>query len=148
LLVLLILPTDKYLYELYQTSSFKARAIYNVERFELIFQKPLQGYGFLHKSAFDLGDHVYTESLSFIDSGYVDLLGKFGFIGMILYLLIVTIPFFKVKSDILVASIKIFFLQYFLINITWSVFSFIIGTISLSIAIFLISYLNHFGQKN
>ncbi|WP_372948566.1 hypothetical protein [Mariniphaga sp.] len=139
-IILSLLPIEKYLIELKETSSFKARAVYNVERLELISKKPLQGYGFLHSSATELGDHIYTESLSFVDSGYIDLLGKFGIVGMMYFLIILTIPFFKNENNLLtIKSLKIFFIQYFFVNITWSVFSFSIGLIALALGIFLLS---------
>ncbi len=137
IILLAFLPTERYLNKIYETPSFRARAIYNVERIELISKKPLQGYGFLHKSAKELGDHVYTESFSFIDSGYIDLLGKFGIIGMVIYLTILTIPLFKGNNDLFSTSINVFFLQYFMVCITWSVFSFGMGIIALCLAIFI-----------
>lgn len=137
-LILLVLPTNKYLNELSETSAFKSRRTYNSARFELIKEKPLQGYGFLLKSATDLDRRsVYTESLSFIDSGYVDLLGKFGYIGTLIFLISLAIYFLKPLQGIYPMSLKVFFLQYFLVNITWAVFTFSLGTISLAIAIFL-----------
>lgn len=137
-IMLSLFPTEKYLNNLYETPSFRARAVYNAERLDLISKKPLQGYGFLHKNATELGNSVYTESLSFIDSGYIDLLGKFGILGMLFYLILLTIPFFKKNNDIFLTSIKIFFLQYFFVSITWSVFSFAMGIIALVFSLFII----------
>lgn len=137
LIIISLLPTEEYLNKIKETPSFRARAVYNVQRMELISEKPLQGYGFLHKNTTELGNSVYTESLSFVDSGYIDLLGKFGILGMLFYLIILTIPFLKKNNDIFLTSIKIFFLQYFLVNITWSVFSFAMGIIPLCLAIIL-----------
>lgn len=142
-IILTLLPTKSYLNNLYETPSFRARAIYNAERLQLISEKPLQGYGFLHKSSIKLGNHTYTESLAYIDSGYIDLLGKFGIIGMVFYLIILTVPFFKKNNDIFLTSIKIFFLQYFLVNITWSVFSFTMGIVALSISLFILDRYNN-----
>lgn len=142
---LLFLPIDSYLQELSQTSSFKARNVYNIERIALIKEKPLQGYGFMHKSALTLGSGQYTESLSFIDSGYIDLLGKFGLLGMLVYLTTLTVPFFKGDNDIVIKGLRLFFLQYFLINITWSVFSFTMGLVALGLALYIYYYYLELG---
>jgi len=131
------LPIDSYLQQVSQTSSFRARNVYNIERIALIKEKPLQGYGFMHKNALTLGSGKYTESLSFIDSGYIDLLGKFGLLGMLVYLTTLTVPFFKGDNDIVLQGLRLFFLQYFLINITWSVFSFTLGITALGVALFI-----------
>lgn len=134
-----VLPTDEYFAELSELGSMKARAIYNQERLSMISNQPYIGYGFLHHSAFKIDNKsVYTESLSFIDSGYIDLLGKFGIIGTLFYLFIISFPIltYSTKDNFLIA-LKIFFLQYFFINITWSVFSFSLGTIALVIAIYM-----------
>lgn len=131
-------PLSKYLEILYSTPSFVSRSIYNADRIRMISEKPFLGYGFLHKSALNVEDsHVYNESLSFIDSGYLDLLGKFGILGTIFFLIVLTIPFFQANDDILLLSLKVYFLQFFLLNITWSVFSFTMGLIPLGLALYL-----------
>ena len=136
---LIISPLKNYISEITTKSEFVSRLAYNATRLDLIFQKPLFGYGFLHKSITNFNNsNVYTESLSFIDSGYIDLLGKFGFVGTITFLFILSRLFFhKTKGDVNLSSLKLFFLQLFAVNITWSVFTFSIGTIALSMTIFL-----------
>lgn len=130
---------DLFIEKILETPSFKARSTYNNERLEMINENLLQGYGFLHKSASKLdGSNVYMESLSFIDSGYIDLLGKFGIIGMVIFLFALTSYFFKFQQNIFHISLKLFFVQYFFINITWSVFSYALGTIALSLAMIII----------
>jgi len=133
-LLLLFLPADKYIEEFQQNPAIQARSFVNSQRMELIMEQPWQGFGFLHRTAleFDSGNR-YALELSFIDSGYIDLLGKFGIIGMIIYLIIWSIPFLKKTKNLIGLSLKVFFLQFFLVNITWSVFSFSMGLISLSV---------------
>ena len=146
--LLLLSIFSSYLSELssvfYESSSIVSRNLVNVTRIELISERPLFGYGFMHDSALELdSNNSYGKNLFVIDSGYIDLLGKFGYVGMFIYLIFLTIPFLKRKRNIVMVSLKLFFLQLLLVNITWSVFSFSIGTIAISIALYLFySYQN------
>lgn len=134
----LYLPMNDYLLKLLRLPEFESRAIYNKPRIELIEQRPLFGYGFVNKNIIKLGENVYTESLSFIDSGYIDLLGKFGIIGTSFYLIsLISLIFDRKTTDFYSISLKLFILQFLFVNLTWSVFSFRFGLISLSLAIFL-----------
>ncbi|MCM8568752.1 hypothetical protein NE848_05145 [Gramella jeungdoensis] len=150
LFTLLFFSVDSQLNEILETPSFKARSVYNIERLELIKEQPVQGYGFLHKSALDLeGDNPYMESLAFIDSGYIDLLGKFGFLGMLIYFTAILLPIYKGYNDYKVIGLKLFILQYFIVSITWSVFTFSIGIIAIALAIFLdYQYKNELENKD
>jgi len=136
--LLIILPTKKYIVEFNQIPAIKARTAVNKGRMAYIADRPLLGYGFLYKEDFALAEgNQYT--LSEIDAGYIDLLSKFGFIGMTIFLIVLIPPFFSSQSNhIMEKSLKIFFLQFFAVNLTWSVFSFSMGTIALSLAIYLI----------
>ena len=139
--LLLLSIFSSYLSELssifYENSSIASRSIVNLGRIELIYERPLFGYGFMHDSALQLDSiNKYAINLFSIDSGYIDLLGKFGLIGTLGYLILLTIPFLKKEKNMLKMSLKLFFLQFFLVNITWSVFSFSIGTIAISMALF------------
>ena len=138
-LILFFSPLKQYITEITTRPEFLSRLQHNSTRLDLIFQKPLFGYGFLHKSVTNFkNSNVYTESLSSIDSGYIDLLAKFGIIGLSIYLVIISILFFhKKKVNVNMMSLRIFFLQYFVVNITWSVFTFEMGIITLSISIYL-----------
>ena len=139
--LLLLSIFSSYLSELssifYENSSIASRSIVNLGRIELIYERPLLGYGFMHDSALKMdSNNIYAANLFSIDSGYIDLLGKFGLIGTLGYLISLTIPFLKKEKNMLKMSLKLFFLQFFLVNITWSVFSFSIGTIAISMALF------------
>lgn len=127
-----------------ESSSIVSRNVVNAGRIELIFERPLFGYGFMHDSALQLdSNNKYAMNLFVIDSGYIDLLGKFGLIGTLSYLILLTIPFLKKEKNVMKISLKLFFLQLLFVNITWSVFSFSIGTIAISIALYLFySYQN------
>lgn len=128
-----------------------SRDIYNGFRWDAIKERPVLGYGFIHKSSSinrELGanpDNRFMESLSVIDSGYVDLFGKFGYLGTSLFLLVfsgyVYLSFFKSTCRRMLGyTIGAFLLQYYLVNYTWSVFTFAPGIISLSIAVLLLNY--------
>ena len=128
-----------------------ARETYNGFRWEAINERPLIGYGFIHKDApisknFDtMDDNLFAERFGVIDSGYVDLLIKFGYIGMICYLLlwasaIAPIFFRPSKYQLLQIGMAFYLLQYFVVNYTWSVLSYAHGLIPAFIAMFLIYY--------
>ena len=131
--------------------SLISRDRYNEFRWEAISERPLAGYGFIHKSApistkFKILEDIrYAESFGVIDSGFVDLIIKFGYIGMSMYLLLwasMILPvLFKPKNyNLLQLGLSAYLLQYFIVNYTWSVFSFSHGLIPAFIAIFLILF--------
>lgn len=134
----------------YQTdSALVSRERYNEFRWRAISDRPLLGYGFLHKSSpkmreFEMrGRSRFTESLGVIDSGYVDLLSRFGYLGTAFYLFsfgyLMFAVFFRGQSaGKLDVIIGVFLLQYYMVNFTWSVFSFPHGIIPLSIGIMFI----------
>jgi len=152
--ILLLSTFSSYLTELSkffnESSSIASRNIVNEARMELIFERPLFGYGFMHDSALELdSNNSYGKNLFVIDSGYIDLLGKFGYVGMFIYLFFLTIPFLKRERNIVMISLKLFFFQLFFVNITWSVFSFSMGIISISIALFFFyNYKNNLKTKS
>jgi O-antigen ligase len=132
-------------------ASLTARDNYNEFRWEAIAERPLIGYGFIHKSApvsikFKIiENNRYAESFGVVDSGFVDLIIKFGYIGMSIYLLLwasLILPvLFKPKNyDYLQLGLSAFLLQYFFISYTWSVFSFSHGLIPAFISIFIILF--------
>lgn len=120
-----------------EKTSIETREINNRYRWELINKQFYTGYGFLDKRT-SLMRHVitgnttsYTESLSFVDSGYVDMMGKFGLTGSIIFLLL---PVYFIKSGLrrnLTFSAYVF--QMLFVNYTWSVFTFVMGIIPLSV---------------
>ncbi len=138
-------------------ASLVSRETYNGFRWEAINKRPLSGYGFLHKDApisryfRTIEENRFAESFGVIDSGYVDLLIKFGYIGMIFYLLLWANLIFPIllrpsKYHLLQISMAAYLVQYFIINYTWSVFSFAHGLLPAFIAVFLINE-NLFKKK-
>lgn len=127
--------------------ALKTRDIYNAFRWKAIYDSPLIGMGFIHKSApimdnYKVLDNPYMEKFDVIDSGYVDQLVRFGYIGVIVYLTIVGLYLLSVfkqedPSPYALAAAA-YILPYFLINTTWAVFSFPHGLIPMSIAFFVI----------
>ncbi len=131
--------------------SLTSRDSYNQFRWEAISERSFFGYGFIHKSApisikFKiLENNRYNESFGVIDSGFVDLIIKFGYIGMSIYLLlwaslILPVLFRPKNYSLLQLGLSAYLLQYFIITYTWSVFSFSHGLIPAFIAIFMISF--------
>jgi hypothetical protein len=127
-------------------SALVTRDRYNEFRWKAIDERPILGYGFLHKSApvmseiGERGSNRFMESLGVIDSGYVDLLTRFGYVGTIFYLLAFSFLLLKIFLNIsevgaLGFSMGVFLAQYYLVNVTWSVFSFSHGLIPMSLAI-------------
>lgn len=133
---------DAFLMELWQgqQSALDSRGYYNEFRWALIAQEFWGGYGFLSRdtrivSLNALSDRSsYMSGLSFVDAGYVDLMGRFGLIGTLLFLLV---PLYFVRNTSwnrktlpFVAMV----VSFYFVNITWSVFSFPQGIIVLALA--------------
>ena len=122
-----------------QSNAIDSRGAHNEFRWQLIEKEYRWGYGFIHKdskylSFFTNSDNEYMNSLSFIDSGYIDLMGKFGLFGTILFLLI---PLYFIKlgfNNLNNAFCISLIIQFFAVNITWSVFTYQMGIILLGIA--------------
>lgn len=139
-----------------------SRDIYNKFRWKAINDSPIFGYGFIHKSSgltddyILAGKHRYTERFEVIDSGYVDILIKFGFLGLIIILITWMKPVYNIlkhsrlKSPLEVVC-SLFLLQYVFVCYTWSVFTFSHGLIPgflIIFIIFLISEYRAFQKKN
>src|SRR5690606_14308344 len=114
-----------------------------------IKDEPYLGYGFVHKNAainekyIDFTSNRFTERFEVIDSGYVDVLIKFGILGLLLilslWLFIIKKAFSNKSSSRLFARVcGLFIAQYFLINYTWSVFTYSHGLIPGMMAVFII----------
>tara|TARA_B100001287_G_C22642618_1_gene510934 strand:- start:868 stop:1362 length:495 start_codon:yes stop_codon:yes gene_type:complete len=128
-------------------ASIASRFIYDALRIDVISYRPLFGYGFIHPSSSIMSQlpidfsSVYKEALTTVDSGYVDLLVRFGAIGTIFYLF----PFAYISLKRIILNkrynytqilMAFFVAQYFLVNTTWSVFSFNHGLTPLVLALF------------
>src|SRR5690606_14504475 len=126
-----------------------SRDVYNEFRWSAIHDSPIYGFGFVHRDAaltdrYRLMDGVaYAERFSVIDSGYVDLLIKFGYLGAGVYLMM----WFRVVYYALYSGFRgrplnlllgLFLLQYYAVSLTWSVFSYAHGLVPAFIALFTI----------
>lgn len=128
-------------------SALSSRDIYNEFRWEAINKQPYFGYGFIHHSAEIVKmlahnqENRFMRSFSVIDSGYVDFIIKFGFIGLVAFISIVGSLIFKIFVNRYRAyywGLSIFILQMFLVNYTWSMFTFQHGIIVFSLSLFII----------
>ena len=129
-------------------TSLSSRIFYNEFRWEAINKQKEFGYGFIHQSS-DIMKTINTsdtnrfmERLGVIDSGYVDMLTKFGFIGSAIILMVyfkyTLIGFVKKNRNPLSLAMSIYLAQYFFVNYTWSVFTFAHGIIPGVIALFIL----------
>lgn len=135
-----------------EDEALSSRDRYNEFRWEAINEKPYSGYGFIHKTSKinkkfrGRSESVrFMETLSVIDSGYVDLLGRFGYILTAAYLIlfgfVILKPLLKFKKfDVMTIGMSAFISQYYLINYTWSVFSFAHGIMPLCLSLYLLIY--------
>ena len=130
-------------------AALTSRAIYNEFRWNAINDQKMGGYGFVHHTSMIVDQYKiiennrFAESFSVIDSGYVDLLIKFGYIGSAIYLFLFFYIIYKAiiknrNKDLLKASMAFYLLQYYIVNVTWSVWSFSHGLVPGFVALFLI----------
>ena len=122
-----------------QSLALDSRDIQNEFRWLLIEKEYNWGYGFIHQdshyiSLYTNPNNQYMQSLSFIDSGYTDLMGKFGLFGTIIFLFIPIYLTWKGLKNIKNIFCSVLIIQMFAVNITWSVFTFQMGIILLAIA--------------
>jgi len=127
--------------------ALKTREMYNRFRWKAIKSSPLIGMGFIHKSApimskFRTSNNRFMEKFDVVDSGYVDLFVRFGYLGAGVYLFTVGLYLFSVfiqerPSPYALAAAG-YLLQYYPMTYTWSVFTFPHGMIPLAMALFII----------
>lgn len=128
--------------------ALKTRDLYNKFRWDAINKQKIFGHGYIHQSSkfmnqFKLsGTSAYMERFTVIDSGYVDLLIKYGYLGASLVVIVLNKYFFlgfypKYKNHITLAMSS-FLLQYILISYTWSVYTFIHGIVPAGLAFYII----------
>ena len=120
-----------------QTNSLVSRERYNEFRWSLINKQLYFGWGFLYKTMSivkSVASTGYMETFSFIDSGYVDLFGRFGIIGTFIFMLYPIYIMLKSFGDKALYPFAFFIIQFMCVNYTWSVFSFPMGITVLSIA--------------
>ena len=129
--------------------ALSSRDMYNAFRWRAIYEKPFFGYGFIHESAeitnhfLDINNNRFAEKFGVIDSGYVDILIKFGAVGLVFLLYTWLKNIFKVlkklnKYNPLELLCSFYLLQYLATTYTWSVFTYNHGLIPGFIAIFII----------
>ena len=132
-----------------EDGALKSRKKFNKHREKAIKDRPLLGFGFIHKTSWIMKEKYrnkylnrFTERLEVTDSGYIDLLTKFGYLGVTYLLLTMGLYLINVFKDESPNSYALvgaaYILQYFLINKTWAVFSYAFGIIPLVIAFFMI----------
>ncbi|OEK07760.1 hypothetical protein A8C32_14810 [Flavivirga aquatica] len=122
-----------------EDNALNSRDIYNEFRWKAIEKQKESGYGFIHQSSNFMknikisGNNRFMERFTVIDSGYVDLLIKFGTIGTTIIIIILVLyysqGFFNTYKNPLSLAMSIYLMQYLFINYTWSVFTFAHGII-------------------
>ena len=122
-----------------EDNALQARDIYNEFRWEAIEKRKTMGYGFIHQSSSFMkdikisGSNRFMERFTVIDSGYVDLLIKFGYLGTSIFIVILLIyysqGFFSPYKNPMSLVMSIYLMQYLFINYTWSVFTFAHGIV-------------------
>lgn len=134
--------------ELRGEGAIEARERINVLRYEYIRERPLLGYGFIDESS-SLGSEIelearsrFEQTLSVVDSGYVDMRVRFGIVGTAVFCLLILFvlsgaPKKQKKLDNEQLAMLLLATAYFLINYTWSVFTYGFGIVCLGPAIHL-----------
>ena len=131
--------------------ALQTRDLYNEFRWKAINDEKTFGYGFIHQSSdlmkqFKLsGTSAFMERFTVIDSGYVDLLIKFGYLGTTIMLLVLNgyfmFGFIKKFRNHITLAMAMYLIQYLPVNYTWSVYTFSHGIIPGAIAFhFIIMY--------
>lgn len=111
-------------------AALDSRSYYNEFRWQLIAKEFLGGYGYLSRdtrlvSLNSMADSSsYMTDLSFVDAGYVDLLGRFGLIGTILLLLVPGYFLWKTTWNRQTLPFILMVISFYAVNMTWSVFSY------------------------
>ena len=128
--------------------ALQTRDLYNKFRWDAINKEKTFGYGFIHQSSslmnqFKLsGTSAFMERFTVIDSGYVDLLIKFGYLGTSIMLATLSrffmFGFYRKYRNHITLAMSFYLLQYVFINYTWSVYTFAHGIIPAAIAFYVI----------
>jgi O-antigen ligase len=131
----------------------------NTLRLLYIAQRPLLGYGFIHKIS-PLGEEIeehsvsrFNETLGVVDSGYIDMIVRFGIVGTILFCIVFGLLLYNRLRNVTALmpgqlAMLLFISTYFLINYTLSVFTYDTGIICLCIGIFLLYRKNSTDMAN
>lgn len=121
-----------------QNDALTSRDRHNEFRMLLINQHYWDGYGFLGKesklvSSVAIQGSAYMETLSFIDSGYIDMMGRFGLVGTVMLCLTHLLYLRRFNLNNKNVAFFLLVISFFAINITWSVFTFQMGITVLAI---------------
>lgn len=129
--------------------AIESRKFINAVRLRYIEQRPLLGYGFIDETS-SLGWPIasqsvsrFNQSLGVVDSGYVDMMVRFGIVGTLFFYLVLGFAFFerlrnaRRLSDAQLAMLLLL-ASFFLVNYTWSVFTYGFGISCTCVAIFLL----------
>lgn len=126
-----------------------SRKYINAGRFEFIEQRPLLGYGFIDETS-SLGWSIneqsvssFNQTLGVVDSGYVDMLVRFGIVGTLFFCLVLGFVLLKRLRNVRSLgdgqlAMALFLSTYFLMNYTWSVFTYGFGISCVCVALFLL----------
>lgn len=138
-------------------NALSSRDVYNAFRWDVIERSKGFGHGFIHQSSNlmktvdTIGNNRFMERLTVIDSGYVDMLLKFGYVGTFIVLLVLSryhlLGFVKKYRNPLTLAMSIYLAQYYFINYTWSVYTFAHGIIPGVIALYLLAKALHPWEK-
>ncbi len=150
---------DKFNAVLYSEDlALRTRDLYNEFRWDAINKQLFWGYGFLHQSSSLMeqyklsGDNAFMERFAVIDSGYVDLLIKFGYAGTAIILGILTkyfsMGFFKKHKNYITLAMSFYLAQYAFMNYTWSVYTFAHGIIPGALAFYIIIMYQDYSFDN
>jgi hypothetical protein len=128
--------------------ALQTRDLYNEFRWNAINKEKTFGYGFIHQSSKLMnsvklnGSSAFMERFTVIDSGYVDLLIKFGYLGTTIMLATLSrffsFGFYRKYRNHITLAMSFYLLQYVFINYTWSVYTFAHGIIPAAIAYYII----------
>jgi len=126
-----------------------SRKFINAVRLRYIEQRPLLGYGFIDETA-PLGWPIaeqsgsrFDQSLGVVDSGYVDMMVRFGIVGTLTFFLVLGFVLFERlrngrRLSIAQLAMLLFLATFLLVNYTWSVFTYEFGISCSCVAIFLL----------
>lgn len=135
------------------TPALQSRMIYDAFRYQAIVERPLVGYGFIDEAS-SLGEAWEAEGasrfdrrLGTVDSGYVDLLSRFGLLGT----LVILVYWGRIAWKAIMSGsspsydLGCFILLLFGVNVTWSVFSYPLGLLPLIFSLSSLSKVDHAG---
>lgn len=121
-----------------QQGALNSRYHYNEFRWNLITKEFWGGYGFLSRDTHLISlsaekENFYMSDLSFIDAGYVDMMGRFGLVGTLLLLSLSLYIIINSLWNRQTLPFILMVLSYYAVNITWSVFTYPQGIIVLAL---------------